>query len=187
MRSDIPRHILMEEFSKAMAYQGIVVDPDDVLKLMDVYMRIIINSFPGVPIDTSHGLNIVIDGTQHADFREMNDGDIENLKNYIRSLNESADNDFYVETLDSILSGKNIIIVLSAIRQLFMFIFGMAKQFLDDTCTSSVPYVFETGSDELTDPVFSITGYKIYDKYQFHIVSDSLYSKMPVEKSTLLV
>ena len=98
MRSDIPRHILMEEFSKAMAYEGIIVNADDVPRLMDIYMRIVIESSESsdITIRPSFGLDIVVDGTQHADFREMNDTDIENPKNYIRDAFESVNRSFGV-------------------------------------------------------------------------------------------
>lgn len=118
---------VLKKFTDYLKYQGVYVDDNDAGKLIDTYMRILINVTHGVDIET--GLNIAFDGSMNIDLTNVDMNGINNLNAYINNVaTEVANNKFNEATLTSIFTGTNVVKVLTACHLFMNIITGIIDQ-----------------------------------------------------------
>lgn len=135
----VKRHKALETLAKDIQSDGVNIDVNDIEKLVDLYERIVITMTDGC--DNTKVLDTYIDPYASVNFGTMEEEGIESLRQFAKSIDELSEDEKLVDsisplergTMDAIIEGNNIIIVLKHVQEFMHFVGSIAEQFVKDT------------------------------------------------------
>lgn len=135
----VKRHKTLETLANDIQSDGVNIDVNDIEKLVDLYERIIITMTNGC--DNTKVLDAYIDPYAAVSFGMMEEEGVESLRQFVKSIDELSENEKFADnisplersTMDAILEGNNIVIVLKHIQEFMHFVGSIAEQFVKDT------------------------------------------------------
>lgn len=135
----VKRHKALETLANDIQSDGVNIDVNDIEKLVDLYERIIITMTNGC--DNTKVLDAYIDPYAAVSFGMMEEEGVESLRQFVKSIDELSENEKFADnisplersTMDAILEGNNIVIVLKHIQEFMHFVGSIAEQFVKDT------------------------------------------------------
>ena len=165
----VQRDRMLNVLANDIMSNGIDIDIEDIEKLVDIYLRVLItlNSENGIyntkPID--HMVNIT------SDISITDDNGVESIKNFIRAIDDLSSNDhndgsFEIhplseKTLTGILSGVNIVSVFKCIHRFLDYVGNIGYQFVQSNAElNGIVYKFTSIPEQ---GIFSVTMYPNVD------------------------
>ena len=135
----VKRHKALETLANDIQSDGVNIDVNDIEKLVDLYERIIITMTNGC--DNTKVLDAYIDPYAAVSFGMMEEEGVESLRQFVKSIDELSENEKFADnisplersTMNAILEGNNIVIVLKHVQEFMHFIGSIAEQFIKDT------------------------------------------------------
>ena len=135
----VKRHKALETLANDIQSDGVNIDVNDIEKLVDLYERIIITMTNGC--DNTKVLDAYIDPYAVVNFGAMEEEGIESLRQFVKSIDELSENEKFADnisplersTMNAILEGNNIVIVLKHVQEFMHFVGSIAEQFVKDT------------------------------------------------------
>lgn len=135
----VKRHKALETLANDIQSDGVNIDVNDIEKLVDLYERIIITMTNGC--DNTKVLDAYIDPYAAVSFGMMEEEGVESLRQFVKSIDELSENEKFADnisplersTMDAILEGNNIVIVLKHVQEFMHFVGSIAEQFVKDT------------------------------------------------------
>lgn len=169
-----------------LKYDRIFLEPVDVMKMVDAYMRITA-TITNNHCDNTKALYMTFDPTKKIDFWTITDGGIENIKNYIANLSSCADLPINDEALDTILKDKNIVTIFKAIHLYIDAVVGFATRYVESISGSTIaPFEYRCYSDEENSAVKILAFRNSTGEIEYQIVSDCLLRSMPYEPDKMV-
>lgn len=119
---------------------GVLIDGNDIEKIIDIYERII-KTMSDEGCDNTRTLNCKIDPYATIDFTSLGEEGIASLKNFVMGIDELKTDeedelitkaDLSPSTKEALLTGNNIVAVLRHVQDFMHFIGGFAMQVLED-------------------------------------------------------
>lgn len=176
--SNIPinRHKVLSILASDIIASGIPIDPNDIERIIDIYMRIVRTS-SGTDCDNTKTMYCQINPFDSIDFTTIEEEGIESLRQFVLSIDtltnsteEDSNIDYHhmsIDTVQALITGNNIIIVLNFIQTFMHFIGAIAFQFIE-----------QNKSNTLASFVFTSMG--DYGKFELHatLLSDNTISYM---------
>ena len=135
----VKRHKALETLANDIQSDGVNIDVNDIEKLVDLYERIIITMTNGC--DNTKVLDAYIDPYAAVSFGMMEEEGVESLRQFVKSIDELSENEKFADnisplersTMNAILEGNNIVIVLKHVQEFMHFVGSIAEQFVKDT------------------------------------------------------
>ena len=146
MNLPINRHKCLIALANDIIADGVDIDVEDIERIIDIYERIIATSSDN-GCDNTKVLQGYIDPFAMVDFMSLNEEGMQSLKQFVVSLNTIPEEDevfkkhihaLQPKTLDAIIDGTNIAIVLRHVQDFMHFLGGLATQFIDDNKNNTV-------------------------------------------------
>lgn len=139
---DLPinRHKCLVALANDIIADEVDIDVEDIERLIDIYERIIATSSEQ-GCDNTKVLQGYIDPFARIDFLHIDDEGLQSLRQFVMSLNYIDEEDSVLKkivnplkqkTLDALMEGINIAIVLRHIQGFMHFLGGLATQFIND-------------------------------------------------------
>lgn len=138
----VTRHRVLESLADDIISNGVDIDPKDIEKLIDIYVRIIITATDPDGCDNTKPIDQCIDPGAVIDLININEDGIESLRTFALSFNDDRPdmpagnfvNKLRSKTVEAI-SGSDVAIVtiLRQIQTFMHIIQGMGKQFCAST------------------------------------------------------
>ena len=135
----VKRHKALETLANDIQSDGVNIDVNDIEKLVDLYERIVKTTTSGC--DNTKVLDAYIDPYAVVNFGAMEEEGIESLRQFVKSIDELSENEKFTDnisplersTMNAILEGNNIVIVLKHVQEFMHFVGSIAEQFVKDT------------------------------------------------------
>ena len=142
----VKRHKALETLANDIIADGVDIDVEDIERIIDIYERIIITSSEQ-GCDNTKVLYGYIEPFARIDFMNMSDEGLQSLRQFVTSLNTIPEEDevfkkhihaLQPKTLNALIEGINIAIVLRHVQSFMHFLGGLATQFIDDNKNNTV-------------------------------------------------
>ena len=142
----VKRHKALETLANDIIADGVDIDVEDIERIIDIYERIIITSSEQ-GCDNTKVLYGYIEPFARIDLEGINDEGLQSLRQFVINLNTIPEDDevfkkhihaLQPKTLDAIVDGTNIAIVLRHVQSFMHFLGGLATQFIDDNKNNTV-------------------------------------------------
>lgn len=164
MNLPIKRHKCLVALATEIIADGVDIDVEDIERIIDIYERIIATSSEQ-GCDNTKVLYDYIDPFTGIDLVNINDEGLQSLRRFVINLNTPPEEDEVLKhihalqpkTLDAIVDGNNIVIVLQRIQSFMHFLGGLATQFIDDNKNNTMAsFLFSSRAEQ---GLFSFTAF----------------------------